>query len=585
MYKRIYKYIVLSLIATVSACTDLSENLYDRITTQNFYQTKEDIIRACLVSYDHCYWSIQCGEGAIQRLQESTADQIITYNRQGHWNLNELYRLGQHQWSPEDFHVRTAYIEKFKGVTYCNAALNDLEKINPADFGMPVEQFNGLMIGLKTLRAWCYLSLLDMYRNIPLAYSLSEMTDTQVTPLETFQYIEKELKDAIPLLPKKLSTGGNGIYQMEWTQGAAAALLVRLYLNAEKYIGEPRYRECAEYCQKIINGEYGTYAIADRWDAPFDWDNDKCDEIIYAFSGTYSGSHWHYSNRYNLWVAPFRAHDYFGFTDWGWLNPCWALTPGLDLNGEEYAFQLGKPVRKFMEYPEDYRLLKYRNLGDSKREGMFLYGYLDYEKNGEKLRIKDDGERWEIYLRDQVGLFEGRAPGQKPSDEWNGKTNPMTSDWNHADQNSGWCVIKYPLYRSDDAGKIESDFAEIRLAEIYYSLAECKLREGNVDEAGRLLNTVRKRNYPEDSWSKNLYAPEGSAVLNMDEMLDEWGREFIFELRRRTDLIRFNKFCQGEWWDKQADSSTHLEIFPIPANVLRANPGLKQNPGYPDIER
>mgnify|MGYP002243985641 FL=1 len=188
-----------------------------------------------------------------------------------------------------------------------------------------------------------------------------------------------------------------------------------------------------------------------------------------------------------------------------------------------------------MEYLEDYRLKKYRNLGDSKREGMMLFGYLDYEKGGEKLRVKDDGERWELYLRDQVGLFEGRTPEQSPSDEWNGKTNPMISDWNHADQNSGWCAIKYPLYKNEDAGKIEADFAEIRLAEIYYSLAECKLREGNVTDAGRLLNTVRKRNYPQESWSKNLYVPEGTAQLDMDEMLDEWGREFLFELRRRTD--------------------------------------------------
>lgn len=576
---------LLTFCLVLNACTDLSENLYDRITTDNYFQTKEDVIRASLVAYEHCYWSIICNLGEVLRLQETTADQIGTYNRQGHWNLNEIYRLTQHQWTSEDAFIKVPYMERFRGVTYCNSSLDYLAKLDPKKFGMSIEEFNSLITGLKTLRAWCYLSLFDLYRNIPIAYSLTEMTDTQATPLETFRFMESELKGAIPLLPKKESLGGNGIYQMQWTQAGAAALLVRLYLNAEKYIGVPMYNECADYCQKIINGEYGPYKIADRWDAPFDWNNETCDEIIYGFTGTYSGSHWHYGNFGYYWVAPHRANEYFGFNDWGWSNPCWALMPGLDLDGNEYQFQLGKPVRKFLKYPEDYRLMKYRNLGNSQREGMMLYGYLDYEKDGRKMRVKDDGERWELYLRDQVGLFEGRTPTQKPSDIWNGHTNPMISDWDHGDQNSGWFVVKYPIYKSDDLGKIEADYAEIRLAEVYYSLAECKLREGKTEEAGKLLNVVRKRNYPEESWEKNLYVPDGNAKLDMDEMLDEWGREFLFEARRRIDLIRFNKFCQGEWWGKKKHENTYLEIFPIPADVLRANHNLRQNPGYPDIER
>ena len=58
--------------------------------------------------------------------------------------------------------------------------------------------------------------------------------------------------------------------------------------------------------------------------------------------------------------------------------------------------------------------------------------------------------------------------------------------------NSGWCCVKYPIYRDDDPGAMESDYVEIRLAEIYYSLAECKFRQGDITGAGKLLNAVRK---------------------------------------------------------------------------------------------
>ncbi len=60
----------------------------------------------------------------------------------------------------------------------------------------------------------------------------------------------------------------------------------------------------------------------------------------------------------------------------------------------------------------------------------------------------------------------------------------------------------------------------------------------------------------------SLIQPEGNVVLDLKEMLDEWGREFLAESRRRTDLIRFGRF-QDAWWDKKRDADTHYELFPF----------------------
>ena len=41
----------------------------------------------------------------------------------------------------------------------------------------------------------------------------------------------------------------------------------------------------------------------------------------------------------------------------------------------------------------------------------------------------------------------------------------------------------------------------------------------------------------------------GFTSFDMDWMLSEWGLEFLGEgRRRRTDLRRFDKFTQGQWW-------------------------------------
>ncbi|HEY8968160.1 MAG TPA: RagB/SusD family nutrient uptake outer membrane protein [Puia sp.] len=72
---------------------------------------------------------------------------------------------------------------------------------------------------------------------------------------------------------------------------------------------------------------------------------------------------------------------------------------------------------------------------------------------------------------------------------------------------------------------------------------------------------------------------DGSQLTDQ-EMLDEWGREFLVEGRRRTDLIRWGQFSSGTWWDKKPDGDNHTEIFPIGQNVLNVSTQLKQNPGY-----
>ncbi len=255
-------------------------------------------------------------------------------------------------------------------------------------------------------------------------------------------------------------------------------------------------------------------------------------------------------------------------------NCKYAASPSYDLYGNLYEYQLGMPVQKFRKYDGDYRMLNYRNIATSKREGMFVYGYLDYKdpQTGQVIHKKAPEQPYELYIRDAVGQFGSTPPGQWPSDK--------VSNMKKGDHNSGWHFVKYPMYPDGDPGQLQSDFAEIRLPEVIYSLAECMIRRGAVDDAAALLNDVRRRNYPEEKWPDVLYAPEGKVALDMNEMLDEWGREFFAEGRRRIDLIRFGKFSTGRWWDKTPDSDDHYQIFPLTYYLLNLDHKLKQNPGY-----
>ncbi|MCD8742142.1 RagB/SusD family nutrient uptake outer membrane protein [Mucilaginibacter roseus] len=561
--------------ATITnGCTKLDETVYDRVDADGFLTRRDDVIRDFLRPFEHGYWSIQGND--YYAVIENSTDEIGTYNRQGDWQDGGYYqRMHYHTWTPQDGFTNGVWNSLFQGVVLSTNSLQDMEGItDPGKLSITAEELADFKSELRTLRAWFNLRAFDFYRNIPIVTDVKSGTQglSQSTPQETFNFIEKELLEAIPGLPTRDQLGAKGIGR--WTKAGAASLLVRLYLNAKVYIGVDKFAECEAVCRDIISGKYGSYQLDTRWDAPFDYTNTSLNsEVIYGFPGTLARTHWQYDGGMFWWGVTYDASLYFGFTDFGQANPRFALQPGRDVDSVEYTHQLGKPFIKFQRYADDVRLKKYKNLGDSKREGMFLYGYLPFTRtvNGNPVADTVRGNKgpYALYIRDQVGMFLGAKPGTKIADK--------ESNMNHADHNSGIFMVKYPMYPTPDPNRITSAYAEVRLSEIYYSLAECLYRKGDKAGAALQLNQVRKRNFPDNSPS--LYTLDGSKLTDQ-EMLDEWGREFLGENRRRTDLIRWGVFNTGTWWDKKPDGDDHTMIFPIGQQVLNVNPQMKQNPGY-----
>ena len=45
-------------LMTLGGCTDLDETLYDQVGSENYYNTKMDVIRATFRPFEHDFWSI-----------------------------------------------------------------------------------------------------------------------------------------------------------------------------------------------------------------------------------------------------------------------------------------------------------------------------------------------------------------------------------------------------------------------------------------------------------------------------------------------------------------------------------------------
>jgi hypothetical protein len=154
---------------------------------------------------------------------------------------------------------------------------------------------------------------------------------------------------------------------------------------------------------------------------------------------------------------------------------------------------------------------------------------------------------------------------------------------------NGYAITKYKNINSDGSPGsnltfVDIDFPMFRVEDAMLMYAEAVLRggAGDLNTALGYVNTIRERAY--QGTSGNITANE----LTLDFILDERARELYWECHRRTDLVRFGRFSETSYlWPWKGgvpggvSTSKHLDVFPIPASDLGANPNLRnQNPGY-----
>lgn len=589
-----YNWLLLAFLSlSLSSCFDLEEEVFDRVDSTIYYQDESSVKGAVAsiyhtgaMSYIEYFWY----------LQEFAADQVAWRSWNGGlWGYDEAEKfvLSTHTWTPESKIIRTTWETAWTTIGLCNTLIADLNALDPAALKMTAEKMKTYIGEVRTLRAWAYYNIFEIWGGVlPLNISVgNDIPPTADADFDTgckkiYDFIVTELDDCVNDLTQ------NNVNRMN--QAVNRMIKARLLLNAGVFVKTDKYGECATLCQEILDGKYGTYSIVDDYRDIYSIDNVNCPEVVMAFAfevGQLNGG-W----MRDMPFLPYNIWEYFNGTYQQSPWNCVCLTPSFDNSGNVNASGGTDHPKCFLDAPYNDKLgAVYERYDDrdirkqnyvcegTDYKGMFLKGALkaNYGK-GDAIKADADRDGQPIVYVDQVGTFmnKGRNLETVMSPRWGETT-------------SGVRLVKYPVYPESAGIDFQNiDEVEFRLAEVVYMLAECKMRAGDAAGAKDLVNSVRRRYFSASDWARVKDEPgRGFTAFDMDWMLSQWGLEFLSEgRRRRTDLRRFDKFTQGQWWffgrateDGKvlpAKRDRKYEWYPLPASALLVNPGLIQNPDY-----
>ena len=482
----------------------------------------------------------------VFNLQELMTDEILWA-----WQDNEgIAAITHMNWDKSNARVNWAYQRLIFDITLYNQFISEQTGKMSED----------KIAEVRFLRALNYYYFLDLYRKAPFKETFDSNLPIEKSGKDLYEWLDNELTTIEPMMAE-VGAYNNSENFGRADRGAAYALHARLALNSAVYTdGQVKdYQKAIDYCDKIINSKkydlsrkakngYSGYQQLFMGDN--DYNPEARQEIIFAVrqdglkTRQYGGSTY-------LVAACTKA----GMPSASTADPWKCIFAREDL------------VKKFFPNKDIPMATTDDVLTDATKDQIIAK---DNEKGigTDAVIAKAKDDRALLYMG-VGGCESGKVRTLNPGDAI---TDPL----------NGAAIVKWSNFHADGTAQHDQNFSDtdiplFRLAEIYLTRAEAKFRLNGSQEGLADIQLVQDR------------AHRDLKATSVDEqtLIDEWGREFFMEGRRRSDLVRFGLFTGSKYlWSFKggvpngAGIESHFDIYPIPGNETKNNPNMTQNPKY-----
>ncbi|PJB58543.1 MAG: RagB/SusD family nutrient uptake outer membrane protein [Bacteroidetes bacterium CG_4_9_14_3_um_filter_41_19] len=435
------------------------------------------------------------------------------------WEDQTIKDFHYQQWGSSDVFIAAMYARIVYQATLVNEFLRQSEEGRLNDRGISDEwktKIAQYRLEARFLRALSYWHGLDLFGGTILVTEDDPIGEAgyfppRVTAQEMFNFIESELLD---IAPQMMASRTNEYGRVD--QVAAWTLLAKLYLNAEVYIGQPKYTECLTYENMIVGS---SYALAPTWRQLFwannDQDESTMQEIIFPIR--FDGIH-ERTNGGTTFIINASIGGKMDKTDYG-------------VPGDNGGWGGTRVTPQFVE--------KFDTVND-KRATFFT--------DGQNLTINDinifaDGYAYPKFVNHSI----------VNGDTINGSDGNM-------------CDTDFPMFRLADVYLMYAE-AVLRggaggsTGQAITYINDLRTRAGvsTVSEAEMTLDLILDERARELGWECHRRTD-----LIRYGMFSQSG--YVWQWKGNVK--------QGQSTDSKYD------IFPIPDSEIRSNPNVKQNPGY-----
>jgi len=225
----------------------------------------------------------------LWNLQELPTDEAVCC-----WNDQTIQNFHNLSWTASDIFLEAFYERLYYQITVSTAFLQQTTPALLTARGVSqtlkdsITQFRA---EARFIRALAYFNVLDMYRNGPLVNDESQIGTATPPPYGTSQQIFNYIESELTACQTDLMTPSIGFSATKYghaNKAAAWALLARLYLNGNTYLGTSDntfYTKCITNCNNVISAGYQLEPI---YQNIFVSDNYKSKEMIFpiVFDGS-----------------------------------------------------------------------------------------------------------------------------------------------------------------------------------------------------------------------------------------------------------------------------------------------------------